>query len=60
MAFFTTALGLYGGVLWSGELQGGGPASSRDSFYIKRCLSTRYPHTTTASDPPQRPPRPPP
>jgi hypothetical protein len=22
MAFFTTALGLYGGVLWSGELQG--------------------------------------
>jgi hypothetical protein len=22
MALFTTALGLYGGVLWSGELQG--------------------------------------
>jgi hypothetical protein len=22
MAFFTTTLGLYGGVLWSGELQG--------------------------------------
>jgi hypothetical protein len=24
MALFTTALGLYGGVLWSGELQGSG------------------------------------
>jgi hypothetical protein len=28
MALFTTALGLYGGVLWSGE-------SSRDSLYMK-------------------------
>jgi hypothetical protein len=27
MALFTTALGLYGGALWSGELQ--------DSFYMK-------------------------
>jgi hypothetical protein len=37
MALFTTALalGLYGGVLCSGELRA---QSSRDSLYMKRCL----------------------
>jgi hypothetical protein len=33
MALFTPALGLYGGVLRSGELQG--PVATRDSLYMK-------------------------
>jgi hypothetical protein len=41
MALFTTALGLYGGVLWSGELQG---------FIIHEAvapITTHYPPITT-------------
>jgi hypothetical protein len=41
MALFTTALGLYGGVLWSGELQGFIPHEMMPTAYLDPDPGTR-------------------